>query len=619
MPKVLSAVRALLFGSAGSQAVAVGVSGDTDPRLRIDAGGRLTWGTGAAAGDIYVERNGVNALLVSGELLADSYQVDVAATPTGAVGKLIWNDTEGTLDLGLKGGNVTLPVGQAVTQMVSNVTGSNMTRGQVIRLSGAQGNRTTVALATAATEEGSSKTFGVTAEAINDNHSGIVITEGLLMNLNTSSLTEGSIVWLSAATAGGMTTTKPSAPNHGVMVGLCVKSHASTGILLVKVQNGYELEELHNVSITTPSDGQVLTYDAALALWKNANATGGGGASVSVGDTAPASPSEGDLWFNSDNLKTYIYYDSYWVEVGGGAGGGGSSFTVSDTAPTSPATGDVWYDSTTGKHYIYYDLFWVEMATSNALSVSSHGSTHIRGGNDVIDGDRLQVDYVPTRYSRNAAASGAGATTDLAAHLGGLDNQLLYGMLTFTNEAARDAAITTPLEGMSAYLTAPTVPAATGNTTTVPTGIQTIYNGTAWVCVTEVGAYTDGSLGVATSASYTTTGSGSHPNPTVTLSTGSTALVSFSAACFNNSSAFWARLSVGVTGASTITSDTALNNWNENLYTWGNASALPWTASKTFVIFGLTPGINTFSLRYLNANANTANFTNRFLTVKGLL
>ena len=86
---------------------------------------------------------------------------------------------------------------------------------------------------------------------------------------------------------------------------------------MVKVQNGYELEELHNVSISTPTDGQVLTYDAALTLWKNANSSGGGGgASVSVGDTAPASPSEGDLWFDSSNLKSYIYYDSSWVEIG---------------------------------------------------------------------------------------------------------------------------------------------------------------------------------------------------------------------------------------------------------------------------------------------------------------
>lgn len=365
--------------------------------------------------------------MVSGELLADSYAVDTTATPTGAVGKLIWNDTEGTLDLGLKGGNVTLPVGQAVAQRVTNTTGSNMTRGQVVRLAGSQGNRTTVALAQANNEAGSSKTFGVTTEAINDNHSGFVITEGLIKDLNTSSLTEGAIVWLSPSTAGGLTTTKPSAPDHGVMVGLCVRSHASVGILLVKVQNGYELEELHNVSISSPTDGQVLTYDAALTLWKNANATGGGGgASVSVGDSAPGSPSSGDLWFDSANLQTYIYYDSVWVEVAGGAGGGsGANFAISDTAPSLPGAGDTWYDSTTGRSYIYYDSQWVEMASSRSTSYLSHATEHVRGGTDPLDGDRLQVDYVPAAYTRDSSDVNAGANTDLTAHLKGIDNKVV--------------------------------------------------------------------------------------------------------------------------------------------------------------------------------------------------
>lgn len=291
MPKVLSAVRALLFGSAGSQAVAVGVSGDTNPRLRIDAGGRLTWGTGAAAGDIYVERNGTSSLLVSGELLADSYQVDVAATPTGAVGKLIWNDTDGTLELGLKGGNVTLQLGQETVHRVTNATGSNMLNGQAVRIAGAQGNRMTVALAQANSEEGSSKIFGVLTESINDSHSGFVTTEGLVRDIDTSALTEGAVVWLSPTTAGGLTTTKPSAPDHLVMVGVCVKQHASSGILLVKTQNGYELDELHNVSISSPATGDTLVYNSSTGLWENepvgVGPTGPTGATGAAGPTGP--------------------------------------------------------------------------------------------------------------------------------------------------------------------------------------------------------------------------------------------------------------------------------------------------------------------------------------------
>lgn len=279
MPKVLSAVRALIFGSAGSQAVAVGVSGDTNPRLRIDAGGRLTWGTGATSGDIYLERSAANEATFSGELASDTLRLDTLATSTNAVGKMCWNDTEGTIDLGFKGGNIIAPFGQSVFQRVSNTSGSNIGRAVVVKMSGAQGNRTTIALANASTEADSSKTYGLTAEAINDNQSGFIITEGLLMNMDTSSLTEGAIVWLSTS-SGGMTTTRPAAPNHGVMVGLCVKQHASTGILFVKVQNGYELEELHNVYIDSVSDGQALVWDSANNYWKNGTVSGGGGAAA---------------------------------------------------------------------------------------------------------------------------------------------------------------------------------------------------------------------------------------------------------------------------------------------------------------------------------------------------
>jgi len=58
-------------------------------------------------------------------------------------------------------------------------------------------------------------------------------------------------------------------------------------------------------------------------------------------------------------------------------------------------------------------------------STVAHASSHIRAGTDVIDGDRVQVDYVPSAYTRNAAASGAGAVTDLTAHLAGIDTDKL--------------------------------------------------------------------------------------------------------------------------------------------------------------------------------------------------
>ena len=69
-------------------------------------------------------------------------------------------------------------------------------------------------------------------------------------------------------------------------------------------------------------------------------------------------------------------------------------------------------------------LYYIKSILSGDVEPSTvaHAASHIRAGTDIIDGDRVQVDYVPSAYTRNAAASGAGAVTDLTAHLSGVDN-----------------------------------------------------------------------------------------------------------------------------------------------------------------------------------------------------
>lgn len=95
-------------------------------------------------------------------------------------------------------------------------------------------------------------------------------------------------------------------------------------------------------------------------------ASGAGGASVLVQDTAPADPEEGNVWYNSSEGTSYIYYDSFWVPMSPALTGPAGKFTTSETAPADPTTGDGWFNSATAKLFIYYDAFWVE-ATSNYI------------------------------------------------------------------------------------------------------------------------------------------------------------------------------------------------------------------------------------------------------------
>ena len=90
------------------------------------------------------------------------------------------------------------------------------------------------------------------------------------------------------------------------------------------------------------------------------------GQSFQIGDTAPSSGNAGDIWYESDTGKTFIRYDSAWVEIGHASDG--QSFNVGDTAPGSPTAGDIWFESDSGGAYIYYadgsSSQWVELGHS---------------------------------------------------------------------------------------------------------------------------------------------------------------------------------------------------------------------------------------------------------------
>jgi hypothetical protein len=208
----------------------------------------------------------------------DSVSFNTSTSDSPAVGKLVWDDGEGTLSYGVKGGNINLQVGSDLKLLCTNQTGSVIAKGKVVYINGAQGNRPTIALADADVEATSSKTLGITAESINNGAEGFVATFGILTGLDTSAFTAGQALWLSS-TAGGLTATPPAAPANSVFVGYAISINASSGRIFVNVQNGYELGELHNVVLDDDvniAENEVLAYDATNDLWKNRTASEAG-------------------------------------------------------------------------------------------------------------------------------------------------------------------------------------------------------------------------------------------------------------------------------------------------------------------------------------------------------
>jgi hypothetical protein len=158
---------------------------------------------------------------------------------------------------------------ETVQIIVRNSTGATLTKGQIVYLSGATGNRPNALLAKADAESTSSKTIGWVTANINNNSDGYIGVSGSAHDLDTSAFTAGNALWLSPSVAGGITATMPTQPNHSVFIGYCARSHPNQGRIVFKIQNGYELNELHNVLITSVANNDGLFYEAASGLWKN--------------------------------------------------------------------------------------------------------------------------------------------------------------------------------------------------------------------------------------------------------------------------------------------------------------------------------------------------------------
>lgn len=401
---------------------------------------------------------------------------------------------------------------------VRNAEATTITTGTCVYLFGSTGDHATVKRASNTSDTTSSKTIGVAGANIAASQNGPIITRGYVDGIDLSTgYTAGDVLWL--GTNGQFTKTKPTAPDHLVFIGVVVRA-TNNGIIYVATQNGYELDELHNVSLPSPQSGEFLKYNGSLwvadAIDLGTDTTGNYVQSVSAGTGVTVSGASGEGWTptisigqavgtsdspsfagitvggsvpaiyatmgsNKVGIGTNIpsasaqltvkststafsplvlqnasgqtassqewqnamgsvlaYVSSTgdifsystvtgasvsgWAIAQGGelasdtnltllyGTGGGSSptqnasinvkrgisptvairwnettdkwqftndgttykdlgsggITVSDTAPSTPATGDLWYESDTGSTYVYYDSYWIEIGGSTA-------------------------------------------------------------------------------------------------------------------------------------------------------------------------------------------------------------------------------------------------------------
>jgi len=174
-------------------------------------------------------------------------------------------------------------IGTSPNTLLAYVTNDELitiTKGQPVYAFGGQGDRLKVKLAYNTTDSTSAQTVGLVLSAsIGANQKGFIILNGQLDGLSilpTSTWADGDPVYL-GPTAGSITNVKPSAPNHLVYLGfVTTANNGSAGRMYVRVQNGYEMDELHDVQISGLADNDIIQYDLSTDLWQNKSLSNAG-------------------------------------------------------------------------------------------------------------------------------------------------------------------------------------------------------------------------------------------------------------------------------------------------------------------------------------------------------
>jgi hypothetical protein len=202
-----------------------------------------------------------------------------------------------------------------------NKSGATITKGTIVYLktSSSSASYPEVLKANASTESTSSKTIGAVFEDVLNDGIGYVVTSGEVRNINTSAYNIGDKLWLST-TDGLVTTTPPTQPNHTVFIGTVTRSQTVNGRILYAIQNGYELNELHNVLISDVQNNDLIQYNGSTLLWENKQ------------PTTYESPIETYRGININNNTTTVVVD------GGVTMSSSASTTAQSVASTNFAT-----------------------------------------------------------------------------------------------------------------------------------------------------------------------------------------------------------------------------------------------------------------------------------------
>lgn len=264
--------------SAGALArTTVYASSNGGSLVNFSAGQKSVWGDYPATKAVYADQD--SKLRVDGNPYVD---FESAPGTTVAAGRMWYDNTQGNWNLGMGGGNITQQVGEEL--FVYGKASSAITEGQIVVKTGAVGASGVITFAPASTGITDDQAIiGLATENIALNGFGRVTAFGVVHGINTSAFNDGDTVWYNPAT-GGLTATKPTAPNIKCEIGIVINAGSGgSGSIQVSIIHGTQLGGTDsNVNIVSPTAAQILTYDSGNTYWKNTSLASGTGISTTT-------------------------------------------------------------------------------------------------------------------------------------------------------------------------------------------------------------------------------------------------------------------------------------------------------------------------------------------------
>jgi hypothetical protein len=313
----------------------------------------------------------------------DYIDFDTTYATTLGVGQLGWNGND-TLGLGMIGGHVIQHIGE--DQFFYTKATATITKGQVVMFTGAVGASGVPLGAPATGITDGNYIMGVAAENIANNGFGLVQSFGTLRNVNTSGYADGDILWYNPAVTGGLTKTKPVAPNVKAQMAAVINGGSvGGGTILIRISAGSTLGGTDsNAQIDTPANGQIITYDGLDGYWKNTALTAGTAISVNASSTGVLTVA------NTAPDQTV----SLTAGTGISTTGTYPNFTITNTAPSSGGT--------------------VTSVTGTAPVVSSGGNTpaiSMAAATTSVNGYLTSVDWTTFNNKQTTLVSGTNIKT----------------------------------------------------------------------------------------------------------------------------------------------------------------------------------------------------------------